>query len=128
MNSIKTHVAFIQELVITKLQPRPVHTSFPFTGHSQTTLQPSCGTLSSVSTSGCRPTRSAAATPTGSLETSSPRSTTTPTCSSSRGKWRRGSLDSGHLLLLLMVSSSLYVSDMFVTRVLSSLVFRVDLL
>ena len=32
------------------------------------------------------------------------------------------------LLLLLMVSSSLYVSHMFVTRVLSSLVFRVLLL
>ena len=32
------------------------------------------------------------------------------------------------LLLLLMVSSSLYVSHMFVTRVLSSLVFRVVLL
>ena len=31
-------------------------------------------------------------------------------------------------LLLLMVSSSLYVSHMFVTRVLSSLVFRVVLL
>ena len=33
-----------------------------------------------------------------------------------------------NLLLLLMVSSSLYVSYMFVTRVLSSLVFRVVLL
>ena len=32
------------------------------------------------------------------------------------------------VLLLLMVSSSLYVSHMFVTRVLSSLVFRVVLL
>ena len=33
-----------------------------------------------------------------------------------------------HSLLFLMVSSSLYVSHMFVTRVLSSLVFKVVLL